>query len=679
MKLDTQLDSDWYAEAYPDIRHSGLEPSEHFSRIGSKIGRFPNEQVERALMVRRFLEHADYDLLYAYVREKDLGARDHFLQAALGLAQLRAGHWSAARSTWRNYFDQLAGLVNSSSFSAPRFNWHKNLSGEFTVAQPAPLSPLGQAPVRVCVYTTLFGDYDTLRDPLFAPPWVDFICFTDKARHLKVWDCRVVDPGLDDDNLNAKIFKVLPHHYLAEYEYSLFVDASTLFFGNIDELLNSWLLGREFVMWRHPDRVDLVDEATAIMASYRHEPDKIIDQVEAYLSDGMPGCTGLAEASFIWRDHRNKELAKIMEQWWREIGNHSKRDQLSLAYLFWRKDYRPQLLPGSLGSARRNIYFEKMPHQVTPLAAIESSSKHRANPTVEDQIEENRKVESLIFLYDKKHQTAGSTVMRCFQLSDIAKQTAPPGWQVNVSDSLNVRDAIVIVSKGALKKEPVEKIRKLKANGNFVLLDFVDDPVLPEAVELADGVIAASIASFRALVRKYPGCTIRYVTHHTDPRLKLPIDLGQFKAGYFGELLNTFVNEEIEEFVEFHRVDTKNSTNEWIDCVPNYSFHYAVRKRRDIDGFKPFLKGFTAAKYGCPILIDKNEGDAIFYLGSQYPYYIQGGCNEKNIIEGLRCARDTYGTDLWNYAVDVMKSVRDRSRDDVVASEIWNAIDAVIG
>lgn len=37
----------------------------------------------------------------------------------------------------------------------------------------------GQAAYKLCCYTAVTGGYDSVRDPEFVTPGVDYVCFTD--------------------------------------------------------------------------------------------------------------------------------------------------------------------------------------------------------------------------------------------------------------------------------------------------------------------------------------------------------------------------------------------------------------------------------------------------------------------------------------------------------------------
>lgn len=228
---------------------------------------------------------------------------------------------------------------------------------------------------KVCIYTSLFGDYDDFpKIDCEVPDNIDFIVFTDHFHEFadKRWKQKICRPDYSSNNMSAKKYKIKPHVYLEKYEYSLFVDANTVFTGNISKLLHVLCLSGPFVMWRHPFRTDLYKEACAILAFDKAKPKSIIRQIDKYSKLGIGHDTGLCEGSFIWRRHKDKRVSKFMDEWWHHIVKYSHRDQLSLCFLMWRDNYYPALMSDSYGTSRENIFFHKTRHKAELLESCQT-------------------------------------------------------------------------------------------------------------------------------------------------------------------------------------------------------------------------------------------------------------------------------------------------------------------
>lgn len=69
----------------------------------------------------------------------------------------------------------------------------------------------------------------------------------------------------------------------------------------------------------------------------------------------------MSENGIMFRRHHAPLVKSLMEQWLVEFGQGSKRDQLSLPYVFWKNE---QQLPLGEFSADDKINFKKYPHKM---------------------------------------------------------------------------------------------------------------------------------------------------------------------------------------------------------------------------------------------------------------------------------------------------------------------------
>ncbi|TQE93408.1 MAG: DUF616 domain-containing protein, partial [Spiribacter salinus] len=574
------------------------------------------------------------------------------LNEALGACYTMQKDWTKALPYWEAAWAEISERTDSGRHGAsalklgrpsrPLDGFRSIPAGDISRAALSSASPTQD---KVCIYTTLYGDYDNLNPVVNPAPGVDYICFTDRPREAEGWRQIIVDPQQPTDNLNAKIFKVLPQDYLHDYEYSLFVDANTVFLGRTEELIALCRHGGDFVMWQHPLRDDVYTEVCAIVSHRRHSPAEVLDQLRQYSEEGLPHDTGMFEASFIWRRHGAPEVKRFMQQWWHHICSFSSRDQVSLAYLVWKTGFRPALLPRDLGTSRENIFFFKAPHRNGQSRPDEEQNPLLAAPTLRNR---NR---NLTFLYHPSAAGSGSTVLRGQQLSELVKARYEGERDVRyVSDPSELHDEVVILTKGVLKATSPEALRDLRRH-NIVVADFVDEPPRRDLIPEIDMLMASSLCGYRDYLTMFPDVPAFHVTHHVDTRIprreEAPDD--RFRAGYFGELVNTIRDERIEAVVDFNLVDTSRPNEDWIGSLEGYNFHYAFRRVRDIDGAKPFLKGFVAAHCGANMMIQRSAGDAMFYLGADYPYLMPDEAGPEEIAVALEEAQESVGGPDWRY------------------------------
>jgi hypothetical protein len=281
---------------------------------------------------------------------------------------------------------------------------------------------------------------------------------------------------------------------------------------------------------------------------------------------------------------------------------------------------------------------------------------------------------NVVFLFSRAHKKTGSTVMRGKQLADIARKHWPREITVRYADAgRDYSDSDIILTKGALKTLKDEDLDRLVKRDNRLYFDPVDEPVPVGKLPFATGIMAASLCAFDWFSKNSGATPTWLVHHHVDPRVvsrAKHFHHETFRAGYFGEPGNTVRTDLIAQHVDFHNVSTKIQKNSWLSALSRYSLHYAVRKSRDTDQFKPFLKGFTAAACGANMLIQATEAEALKWLGEDYPYLLRGEVAEAQIVEQLVRARDSYGSAEWERALDVMRAMSSKVSAANVADQL---------
>ena len=214
---------------------------------------------------------------------------------------------------------------------------------------------------KFVVYTALFGDYDDLIDPKEDYVGCDFICFTDQ-KHLQsdIWDIRVVeDIDLPLNMMNRK-YKILPHLFSSEYEQSLYVDTNIAIVGNPLELAKKYLDEYNFAVPKHFKRDCIYEEAKECIVLGKSKLKKTKKQMAKYKKNDFPKNFGMGENNIIFREHNKEHIIKIMNEWWNELNNETKRDQLSFAYVLWKNKFKFNFMEES--ARNNNSYFEYVNH-----------------------------------------------------------------------------------------------------------------------------------------------------------------------------------------------------------------------------------------------------------------------------------------------------------------------------
>lgn len=135
----------------------------------------------------------------------------------------------------------------------------------------------------------------------------------------------------------TRFFKLFPHLFFKDYDLSIYIDASFIVKGNLNELLIK-VLNPSFDIYflQHPRRNTILQEFSAVVNNKRDTKEIVNIVKKRYIKEKFPDNLGLTENCIIIRRHNNKKVVKLMKIWWNEIKNYSYRDQLSLNYAIWK-------------------------------------------------------------------------------------------------------------------------------------------------------------------------------------------------------------------------------------------------------------------------------------------------------------------------------------------------------
>lgn len=191
------------------------------------------------------------------------------------------------------------------------------------------------------IYTCISGEYDNLNNfKYFDDSW-DYICYTNQERIINkknkgIWKVYPMKYQELDQVRNARWHKVFPNKLFGKkYQTSLWIDGNIViknkkFFENINNKKQAI-----FISAIHPVRKCIYEEAKVCKELKKDKNDIINNQIQELKKLKFPKNIGLYESNIIYRKHE-KEIEKLMEEWWFWIRNYSKRDQLSLNYVCWK-------------------------------------------------------------------------------------------------------------------------------------------------------------------------------------------------------------------------------------------------------------------------------------------------------------------------------------------------------
>lgn len=564
----------------------------------------------------------------------------------------------------------------------------------------------GAAPFAgIVLYTASFGAGPVPAPLLQALPGLRALLLTDRPLVVEGWET-VGMPAPDPDPDHARLRACLRGEEILagiapDTRASLWIDPGMRVTGNLATLLERWLLPQEIAFWRHGaarDWAEVTETALTGIAPPAFAPPasapalspaaagRLLALTDAAIAAGMPRGTGAGDARALWRRHGSAEVAALMAAW-REGAESSPESAEALLALLLAEVHRagapgqaepaaaastspaagwavPRILPPAPAAAPSGLFLAAAPWP---------RPKRRADPPAGRPLR-------IAFLYDEAFAGSASTFLRAGQLAELVAEELPGAYDIAwTTDVAGTRDSLVILTKWALQSRSPEEIAAIRAR-NLAVVGVWDD-LIPDAGRMAalDASMSLSYAQTLELARTHPGTPAFYVPHHVNRLIRPSVPpMDRLRTGYFGELANTVRPPALGGLVELVGINTSRRDEGWIARLPEFNAHWIIRQRRDIDGAKPFLKGFLAARCGAVVVTAREDDDALLYLGDDYPFFVRS--LEAADLEAMILAMvEGFGGPDWRLAQAIMADVGARSSDRVVAAEFRAMVETITG
>ena len=114
---------------------------------------------------------------------------------------------------------------------------------------------------------------------------------------------------------------------------------------------------------KHSNRNCVYKECEAILVMKKEKKENLDTHKEHLREENFPENYGMAECNVIVREHNNEKCIKIMEQWWEEFLNYSKRDQLSFPYVLFKNGVKIEEVTTLGDNVFKNYSFRILTHK----------------------------------------------------------------------------------------------------------------------------------------------------------------------------------------------------------------------------------------------------------------------------------------------------------------------------
>jgi hypothetical protein len=220
---------------------------------------------------------------------------------------------------------------------------------------------------KIAIYKVIFGDYDAIKEPQVLPENCDFFVITDLiipngSMWKKIDISNLNNITLSNNELN-RYFKLHPHLFFSSYKYSLYLDCNIELLSDPREYLAS-IPKSGISVHNHFRRQCVFDEIDVCINLKKDSFENLIRHRKHLISNNMPLNYGMAELPIILREHNNLQCIKIMNEWWYEFLNYSKRDQISFPYVLYKNHIKVKEVTTLGEDIYSNYSFRKYDHKI---------------------------------------------------------------------------------------------------------------------------------------------------------------------------------------------------------------------------------------------------------------------------------------------------------------------------
>lgn len=189
---------------------------------------------------------------------------------------------------------------------------------------------------KIIVYTVNVGGYESVKEPKFIDPTVEYVLFTDNNSLVsKHWKVIQLTDKLEDPRRTSRLPKILAHKYLPEHDVSVYIDSSLeIKTPDVRKMISECMEGKDIALFEHYKRKCVYDEIEFVMNSTDRvvaNKDLCLAALKKYEDINYPRGNGLFENAFIFRRNTEKNK-KLNNLWWKEYMSGTERDQFTFMY-----------------------------------------------------------------------------------------------------------------------------------------------------------------------------------------------------------------------------------------------------------------------------------------------------------------------------------------------------------
>lgn len=366
---------------------------------------------------------------------------------------------------------------------------------------------------RRCIYTALIGSYEKFNDfEVDCANGIRLICFTDDTRLVsKNWEIRHVTPIFPMDPIRSqRAFKVLPHHYLPDFDESIYIDNTVKPHNKFYELFDLLDESGAFALSHHSFRDTVMDEFLEVARLGLDDGSRIFEQMNHYLlTDDEVLSQRPYWGGLLIRNHAHPLVRRTMDVWWAHINRYSRRDQLSINFAI--HSIAPPIRIIDIDNHVSSLHSWPHPTERQRFAGMRDPSTSY-QPVAARARRLDKEVEAL--QANLKLAEENLTIVQT-QYDELKEQhdLIKASWDLIKEDRDQInseRDRIMaclqkIISELDMKKMELDHIKDLlNKNENYFVKDGSHRLLVDGAAYVREGTVAASLS------RRLSSCAVRY-------------------------------------------------------------------------------------------------------------------------------------------------------------------------
>lgn len=212
--------------------------------------------------------------------------------------------------------------------------------------------------MKIAVITANFGNFDTVKEiPPQSVPF-DRYYYTEKNSPFPFHTI--------DNRLRAKVFKMLPHQFLEDYDVYVWVDGNVQIknFGTIEEMVKP-LKNAQVSISRHPERMSIYEEADFICKEIkkgnrylknRYSPESLQREIN-YIGLEMEGLYWCG----LFARRNTQHVNSAFEDWYMKNVLWTNFDQINFVKVV--EEWKLQVTTFAFGPYYENDFYRLTPHK----------------------------------------------------------------------------------------------------------------------------------------------------------------------------------------------------------------------------------------------------------------------------------------------------------------------------